>query len=248
MRKIALITGAGGGIGRATSLAALRAGFDLCLIYRRDTAPDPEIAEAAAAASARVTPLGCDLSDAGAVGQLFAKVAERFGRLDLLVNNAGTIGWEGQVREADAAALGALWAVNLTAPYLLAAGAIPLMSTRDGGRGGAIVNVSSLAARTGGQAGRVHYAASKGALNSFTLGLAREVAAEGVRVNAVLPGLIETPIHDRFGAAGHVREAAARTPMRRAGLPEEVAAAIMWLASSDASYVTGALLEIGGGL
>ena len=248
MRKIALITGAGGGIGKATSLAALGAGYDLCLVQRRETAPVPEIADAAAAASAEVTPLGCDLSEPQAVGALLREVAERFGRLDLLVNNAGTIGWEAPVREADAASLAALWAVNLTAPYLFASAAIPLMSTRDGRPGGAIINVSSIAARTGGHAGRVHYATSKGALNAFTLGLAREVASEGIRVNAVLPGLIATPIHDRFGAAGHVGEAAARIPMRRAGTSAEVAAAILWLASTEASYITGALLEVGGGL
>lgn len=248
MRKIALITGAGGGIGKATGLAALRAGFDLCLVYRRETTPDDEIADAAAAASAKVTSFCCDLGHPEAVGDLFRDVATRVGRLDLLVNNAGTIGWQGHVRDANAAALGALWAVNLTAPYLLSAGAIPLMSTRDGGKGGTIVNVSSLAARTGGQAGRVHYAASKGALNSFTLGLAREVAADGIRVNAVLPGLIETPIHNRFGGTGHIEEASMRIPMRRAGTPEEVAAAILWLASNAASYITGVLLEVGGGL
>ena len=195
----------------------------------------------------RALALEADLGREDQIVSLFAELDRRFGPLDALVNNAGVIGWEGRVDEASGDRLNELWAVNLTSYFLCAREAVRRMSTAHGGQGGAIVNVSSLSGRTGGRDRRVHYAASKGAINTFTLGLAKEVAEEGIRVNAVLPAFTMTEIHDDYGGEERAQKIAQSIPMKRVGQPLEVAEAVLWLLSDKASFVTGALLDVAGG-
>jgi NAD(P)-dependent dehydrogenase (short-subunit alcohol dehydrogenase family) len=179
--------------------------------------------------------------------RLFETAERVLGPISALVNNAGISGGRALVADVTASAVAAVMAVNVAGSILCAREAVRRMSKRSGGRGGAIVNLSSLAARTGGAGEWVHYAASKGAINTFTIGLAREVAEEGIRVNAVAPGLITTDIHAASGDPGRPERMAPSIPMRRPGSPEEVAAGVLWLLSPEASYVTGTILEIGGG-
>jgi NAD(P)-dependent dehydrogenase (short-subunit alcohol dehydrogenase family) len=177
---------------------------------------------------------------------MFGVIDREFGRIDGLVNNAGVVGSHGRVENLDGSVLARLWAVNITGPIVCAREAVRRMATDHGGHGGAIVNVSSRAAALGGSGEWVHYAASKGAIDTLTIGLAREVAAQGIRVNAVRPGLVDTDIHET-APAGRVERMAPTVPLGRAGTPEEVAAAIVWLASPAASYVTGAIVDVTGG-
>jgi NAD(P)-dependent dehydrogenase (short-subunit alcohol dehydrogenase family) len=188
-----------------------------------------------------------DISDEAQVVRLFATCDAQLGRLTALVNNAGTLGVHARVDELDAARIQRIFATNVTGAFVCAREALKRMSTRHGGRGGAIVNVSSVAARLGSPGEYVDYAASKGALDSFTIGLAREVAAEGIRVNAVRAGFTYTDIHASGGEPGRVDRLAPGVPMQRGGSADEVARAILWLLSDDASYTTGALLDVSGG-
>jgi NAD(P)-dependent dehydrogenase (short-subunit alcohol dehydrogenase family) len=181
------------------------------------------------------------------VENLFAATCSAFGPVTALVNNAAVLPHVGRVEASDAATLAELWRVNLTGVVLCAREAIKQMSTRHGGNGGSIVNVSSIGARLGAPGTFVTFAASKGAVDTFTLGLAREVAAEGIRINAVRPGLIDTEIHASAGVPKQVAEFGPTAPIGRAGNPEEVAQSILWLLSDQASYVTGALLDVTGG-
>jgi len=179
--------------------------------------------------------------------RLFETAERELGPIRGLVNNAGITGGRARVEEVTGEALHRVFAVNVAGAMLCAREAVRRMSTRRGGTGGAIVNISSIAARTGASGEWVHYAASKGAIDSFTLGLAREVATEGIRVNAVAPGLVETGLHAANGEPGRIQRLMPTIPMQRAGLPQEVAEGVLWLLSPAASYTTGAILEMGGG-
>jgi NAD(P)-dependent dehydrogenase (short-subunit alcohol dehydrogenase family) len=188
-----------------------------------------------------------DLTSEDQIKTVFEELDACFPPLTALVNNAGIIGWEARVDQVRAEQLNHLWSVNLTSYFLCAREAILRMSTVHGGKGGAIVNVSSVSGRTGGRDRRVHYAASKGAINTFTMGLAKEVAAEGIRVNAVVPAFISTAIHDAFGGEERAKKVAVTIPMKRVGTANEVAEAVMWLLSEKSSFVSGALLDVAGG-
>ena len=228
MTRTLLVTGASRGIGAAVALKAARAGWVVCLNYRTQREETMALVETIAA--------------------LFAEIDRKLPPLGCLVNNAARIAPRRmRLCEMDAAEISGLLAVNVAGAMVAAREAVRRMSIAEGGSGGAIVNVSSLAARHGAPNMYVHYAASKGALDAFTHGLAIEVAGEGIRVNAVRPGLIDTEVHARSGMAERIAKLGPRLPMGRAGTPDEVAAAILWLASEEASYVTGAILDVGGG-
>lgn len=247
MSGIVLVTGGSGGIGRAIAQLAAQQGHTVALTYRSH----PEKAESAAREIAerggRALTFGVDLGREDQIEDLFRALDQQGGRLAALVNNAAMIGWEGRVEKASGDRLNELWAVNVTSYFLCAREAVRRMSTLRGGQGGAIVNVSSLSGRTGGRDRRVHYAASKGAINTFTLGLAKEVAEEGIRVNAVVPAFTATEIHDEYGGDQRALKIAQSIPMKRVGQPMEVAEAVIWLLSDKASFVTGALLDVAGG-
>lgn len=247
MAKTVLVTGGSGGIGRAVARLAAEHGYAVALTYRTQPEKAQAVAGEIAAAGGKALALEADLAREEEIVRLFAEIDRALGPLDALVNSAGVVGWEGRVDEASAERLNALWAVNLTSYFLCAREAVRRMSTAHGGRGGAIVNVSSLSGRTGGRDRRVHYAASKGAINTFTLGLAKEVAEEGIRVNGVVPAFTMTEIHDGYGGAERAKKIAQSIPMKRVGEPMEVAEAVIWLLSDKASFVTGALLDVAGG-
>ena len=244
---VLLVTGGSGGIGGAVAALAGRAGYAVALTYRSNPEGAREAVRRIEADGGRAAAFEADLGREEDIVRLF-EAADVLGPLAGLVNNAGQIGWEGRVDEARADDLNRLWAVNVTSYFVCAREAVRRMSTRHGGRGGAIVNVSSLSGRSGGRDRRVHYAASKGAINTFTLGLAKEVAAEGVRVNGVLPSFTATGMHDAFGGTEErAKRIVASIPMGRPGLPEETAEAVLWLLSDKASFVTGTLLDVAGG-
>ena len=244
---VLLITGASRGIGAATArLAALR-GWDVAVNYARDAAAAEAVAETVRGAGRRAITVVADVADEAAVLAMFQRIDHELGRLGGLVNNAGIVDLKARLDQMDLARWQRLWAVNITGSLLCAREAVRRMSTRHGGGGGAIVNLSSVAARLGAPAMYVDYAASKGAIDTFTQGLAQEVAAEGIRVNAVRPGIIDTDIHAASGDRHRPQAAAAMIPMQRPGSADEVAAAIVWLLSAEASYTTGAILDVGGG-
>ncbi len=195
----------------------------------------------------RATATRADIAEEDQIVRMFETAERELGPIKGLVNNAGITGGLARVEDVTAAALERVFAVNVSGTILCAREAVRRMSTRHGGTGGAIVNISSLAAHTGSAGEWVHYAASKGAVDSFTIGLAREVATEGIRVNAVAPGLVETGLHAANGEPGRLQRLKGTIPMGRAGLPQEVAEGVLWLLSAAASYTTGAILEIGGG-
>lgn len=247
MNKTIIITGASRGIGAATARLAAARGYAVCVNYhaRREAADDvvAHIRDAGGNAIA----IGADVSREDEVRRLFDTVDAELGPLTALVNNAGMLERQSRVDALDAERLGRVFATNVIGPFLCAREAVLRMSTRHGGRGGSIVNVSSIAARLGAAGEYVDYAASKGALDTLTIGLSREVAAEGIRVNAVRPGLIHTEIHASGGEPGRVDRIAPTLPMQRGGTPDEVAHAILWLLSDEASYATGSFIELGGG-
>ncbi len=248
MSKVLLVTGGSGGIGKAIASLAAREGYAVALTYRSNPEGAREVVREIESRGGRAAAFEADLGREEEIVRLFEKVDAALGPLSALVNNAGQIGWEGRVDEARAEDLNRLWAVNVTSYFICAREAVRRMSTRHGGRGGAIVNVSSLSGRSGGRDRRVHYATSKGAINTFTLGLAKEVATEGVRVNGVVPAFTATGIHDAFGGSEErARRIVGTIPMGRIGLPEETAEAVMWLLSDKASFVTGTLLDVAGG-
>ncbi len=245
--KNLLITGGSRGIGAATALRAARAGYDVLLSYAGQAAAAAQVVAGVEALGRRALAVQTDVADPDAIESLFAICDREFGRLDALVNNAGITAHQMRVDEMSVARLRRVFDVNVLGSVLCAQAAVRRMSTRHGGEGGAIVNLSSAAARLGSPGEFVDYATSKGAIDTFTLGLAREVAAEGVRVNAVRPGLIETDIHASSGEPGRVERLKGSVPIRRGGSADEVAAAILWLLSDEASYVTGTLLDVTGG-
>jgi NAD(P)-dependent dehydrogenase (short-subunit alcohol dehydrogenase family) len=245
--RILLVTGASRGIGAAVARAAAPAGYDVAINYARDRAAAAEVAAEVVSAGRRALLVQADVAREDEVRRLYAEIDEKLGRLTHLVNNAGIVGRSSRLDAADAATIRSVIDLNVTGAILVAREAIKRMSTKNGGGGGAIVNLSSAAATIGSPGEFVWYAASKAAIDAFTLGLAREVATEGVRVNAVSPGLIETDIHASSGQPDRVARMGPLIPMRRAGTAEEVAEAILWLLSEKASYVTGANIRVAGG-
>jgi NAD(P)-dependent dehydrogenase (short-subunit alcohol dehydrogenase family) len=244
---VAVVTGGGRGIGAAIARALGASGYTVAVNFAVDEASARRVVAELRAAGGEAVAIQGDVSREEDVVRLFETAERQLGPIAALVNNAGITGGFARVEAVDAGAVARMLAVNVTGTMICSREAVRRMSTRTGGRGGAIVNVSSLVARTGGAGEWVHYAASKGAVNSFTIGLAREVADEGIRVNAVAPGLIDTDLHAANGAPDRLERLAPTIPMRRAGTAEEVASAVVWLVSDAAAYVTGTILEVGGG-
>ena len=242
-----VVTGGSRGIGAATAGLAAARGFSVVVSYATGEAEAGEVVRVIRSQGGKAVAIRGDLAREADIVELFAAAERELGPLRGLVNNAGVTGGFARVEAVTAEALERLFAVNVTGAILCAREAVKRMSTRHGGCGGSIVNISSLAARTGSAGEWVHYAASKGAIDTFTIGLAREVATEGIRVNAVAPGLVETGIHAANGEPGRLERLKPTIPMGRPGRPEEIAEAVVWLLSAAASYVTGAVLEVGGG-
>ena len=242
-----IVTGGSRGIGAATARAAAGDGYAVCISYLRNAAAAETIVDSITGAGGRAMAVAADVGVEADVVRLFERVDAAWGRVSALVNNAGILERHMRVEDMDAGRLARVLATNVTGSFLCAREALRRMSTRRGGGGGAIVNVSSAAARLGAPNEYVDYAASKGAIDTFTIGLAKEVAAEGIRVNAVRPGVIYTDIHAAGGEPGRVDRVKSAVPMLRGGQPEEVARAILWLLSDEASYCTGAVLDVAGG-
>ena len=245
--KVALVTGGGRGIGAATALGAAKLGYAVAVNYASNRAAAESVVAAIRAEGGRAVAIQADVANEAEVVKLFATIDGELGRVTALVNNAGTIAHQMRVESMTAARLARVFAVNVTGSFLCAREAVRRMSTRHGGSGGAIVNVSSAASRLGSPGEYVDYAASKAAIDTMTIGLAKEVAEDGIRVNAVRPGIIETEIHALGGEPDRPRRMAATIPMKRAGTAEEVAETILWLLSDGASYVTGAIVDVAGG-
>ena len=247
MSRVMLITGASRGIGAATARLAAQRGYALCLNYHQREDAVNAVLQQVRGLGATAIAVKADVADEAQVLHMFEEVDRQFGRLDVLVNNAGMLEQQMRLEQMDAARWARVLGANVIGSFLCAREAIKRMSTRHGGEGGAIVNLSSVAARLGAPGEYIDYAAAKGAIDSMTLGLAREVAGDGIRVNAVRPGVIHTEIHAAGGEPGRVERVKASVPMRRGGQAEEIAEAILWLASEQASYTTGALLDVAGG-
>jgi len=247
MTQTILITGGGRGIGAATAIAAARAGYDVALSYKRDSGRADTVVAEIKGLGRKAFALQSDVAQENDVVALFVRVDRELGPLNALVNNAGITGRAVRVQDVDAATVNEVLAANVTGSFLCAREAVKRMSTRQGGRGGAIVNISSAASRHGSPGEYVHYAASKGAIDTFTVGLAKEVADDGIRVNAIRPGLIDTEIHASSGIPDRVTRIVPTVPLKRIGTGDEVAAAVLWLLSDAASYVTGAILDVSGG-
>jgi NAD(P)-dependent dehydrogenase (short-subunit alcohol dehydrogenase family) len=245
--KIAIVSGGSRGIGRATALLAAARGFDVCVSYRHDESAAAEVVEAVRASGRSAVAVQADVSREADVLRVFETCDRELGTLTALVNNAGVVDMKARVDEMSAARLERMFAINVIGTFLCAREAVKRMSTRHGGAGGAIVNVSSAASRLGSAGEYVDYAASKAAIDTFTIGLAREVAMEGVRVNAVRPGIVDTEIHASGGQPDRLQRIAPLVPMQRAGRPEEIAHAILSLLADEASYTTGALVDVSGG-
>jgi len=242
-----IITGASRGIGAAIAILASERGFYVAVNFATGVAEAGAVAERIVSAGGRAFAIQADIAREEDVVRLFEAAERELGPVKALVNNAAITGGFSRVESVSAQTLAQVMAVNVSGAILCAREAVRRMSTRHGGTGGAIVNISSRAAQTGSAGEWVHYAASKGAIDSFTIGLAREVATEGIRVNAVAPGLIETGLHAANGAPDRLNRLAATIPMQRPGTSLEVAEAVLWLLSPAASYTTGAILEVGGG-
>ena len=238
-KKVLLVTGGSRGIGAATARLAVQRGYAVCVNYLQDRNATDEVTGAIA--------VQADIGVEDQVVRLFQQVDRELGPLTALVNNAATLESQMRLEQMDAARMHRMFATNAIGTMLCSREAVRRMSTRRGGSGGAIVNVSSGAARTGSPGEYVDYAATKGAVDTFTVGLAAEVAAEGIRVNAVRPGFVYTGLHAKGGEPGRVDRVKGTVPMQRGGQPEEVAAAILWLLSEEASYVTGTILDVSGG-
>lgn len=247
MDQVLLITGGSRGIGAATALLASQRGFAVAVNYASNSLAADEVVRAIRDRGGRAMSVQADVGDEAQVKAMFEKVDAKFGRLGALVNNAGVVDVQARVDEMSVARLERMLRINVIGSFLCAREAVRRMSTRHGGTGGAIVNLSSAAARLGSPGQYVDYAASKGAIESFTIGLAKEVADEGIRVNAVRPGLIDTEIHASGGMPDRAFQLASTVPMKRTGSAQEVANGIAWLLSDEASYVTGTFLDITGG-
>jgi NAD(P)-dependent dehydrogenase (short-subunit alcohol dehydrogenase family) len=242
-----LVTGGSRGIGAATALLAAQRGYAVAVNYTANSLAADEIVRQIRAQGGNAITVQADVGDETQVMAMFEKIDAKLGRLTALVNNAGVVDVAARVDEMSVARLKRMFDINVVGSFVCAREAVKRMSTRHGGSGGVIVNVSSAAARLGGAGQYVDYAASKGAIDSLTFGLAKEVALEGIRVNAVRPGIIETEIHASGGQPDRARQMASVVPMQRAGSAQEVAHAIVWLLSEESSYTTGTLLDVTGG-
>lgn len=247
MNEVLLVTGGSRGIGAATAILAAERGYAVCVNYTRNRDAAEGVADAITTAGGRATVVQADVAVEADVMRMFEHVDRELGVLTALVNNAGILEIQRRVELMDAARLTRVLATNVIGSFICAREAIRRMSTKHGGSGGAIVNLSSVAARLGAPGEYVDYAASKGAIDTFTVGLARELATEGIRVNAVRPGIIITDIHASGGVPDRVERMKDIVPMKRGGDAQEVATAILWLLSNEASYVTGTILDVSGG-
>jgi NAD(P)-dependent dehydrogenase (short-subunit alcohol dehydrogenase family) len=245
--RVMIVTGGGRGIGAATARLAAAQGYAVCVNYAQHRKAADQVVADIRQEGGNAVAVQADVAVEADVVRLFAETDKTLGRITALVNNAGILQRQMRVDEMDAARIGRVFAVNVTGSFLCAREAVKRMSTKHGGTGGAIVNVSSRASRLGSPGEYVDYAASKAAVDTLTIGLAKEVAAEGIRVNAVLPGIIDTEIHASGGEPGRVDRVKGSIPMQRGGSAEEVAKAILWLLSEDASYTTGAFIDVSGG-
>jgi NAD(P)-dependent dehydrogenase (short-subunit alcohol dehydrogenase family) len=244
--RVVVITGASRGIGRAAAIAAAERGFRVVVGYASNQAAADEVVNQIERKNGKAIAVKCDVAHEKDILALF-KAADEFGTLGALVNNAGIVGPSVRVEDMSAERIQRMMAVNVTGSILCAREAVKRMSTRRGGKGGVIVNISSVASRLGSANTYVDYAASKGAVYTFTVGLGHEVAAEGIRVAAIRPGLIDTEIHASGGEPDRAHRLAPMVPMKRVGTAEEIANAIVWLISDEASYVTSAILDVSGG-
>ncbi len=247
MKKIIVITGGSRGIGAATARLAASRGYAVCVNYLKNQLAAKAVVDEIRSGGGQAIAVAADVAAETDVVNLFEAVDAQLGTVTALVNNAGILETQMRVEGMDAGRLFRVFATNITGSFLCAREAVRRMSTRRGGNGGAIVNVSSGASRLGAPDEYVDYAASKGAIDTFTIGLSKEVALEGIRVNAVRPGFIYTDIHASGGERGRVDRIKDSVPMKRGGRPEEVANAILWLLSDEASYATGSIIDLAGG-
>jgi len=247
MSKILLVTGGSRGIGAACARLAAEHGYDVCINYVNNREAADGVAKDVAATGQRGIVVQADVAKQADIERLFKEVDNQLGTLDALVNNAGIVGPNGPISRLNEDWLNKLWQINITGMILCAKEAVARMSTDNGGKGGAIVNMSSAAARMGGGGAFIDYAASKGAIDTLNHGLAQELAPQGIRVNAIRPGLIDTEIHASMGNGDRVAELGPSVPMGRAGTAEEVAETALWLISEQASYVTDSIVDVAGG-
>ena len=247
MEKVLLVTGGSRGIGAATSLLAARQGWAVAVNYTANSLAADEVVREIRAAGGRAMAVQADVADEAQVLRMFEQVDAKFGRLTGLVNNAGVVDVTARVEDMSVARWKRMFDINVIGSLICAREAVRRMSKKHGGSGGSIVNLSSAAARLGAPGQYVDYAAAKGAIDAFTIGLAKEVAVDGIRVNAVRPGLIETEIHASGGLPNRVKDLQHQVPMQRGGSAQEVAEAIVWLLGDGASYTTMSLVEISGG-
>jgi NAD(P)-dependent dehydrogenase (short-subunit alcohol dehydrogenase family) len=245
--RVAIVTGGSRGIGRAIAVALGRQGWNVCISYVSNEAAASETAVTVGKAGGRALTVKADMASRADIRRLFSETGKAFGRLDALVNNAGVVGGQRSIFDADEEHLRGVFDANVFGVFYCAAEAAKVMSTQKGGRGGSIVNLSSVAARTGGMLLEAHYAASKGAIDSLTLALCKELAPHGIRVNSIRPGLIDTEIHEAHGGQATLAKLAPTVPLGRVGTPDEVAEVAAFLCGPLSSYIDGALLDVSGG-